>query len=45
MIEIHKKYISWWKEKLNISNYGLLCITFIKGLIIGIFLYHLFIAQ
>ena len=30
MIEIHKKYISWWKEKLNISNYGLLWITFIK---------------
>ncbi len=45
MIEIHKKYISWWKEKLNISNYGLLRIIFIKGLIIGIFLYHFFIAQ
>ncbi len=45
MIEIHKKYISWWKEKPNISNYGLLLITFIKGLIIGIFLYHFFIAQ
>ena len=36
MIEIHKKYINWWKEKLNLSNYGLLWITFIKGLIIGI---------
>ena len=30
MLEIHKKYISWWKEKLNISNYGMLWITFIK---------------
>ncbi len=45
MIEIHKKYISWRKEKLNISKFGLLWITFIKELIIRIFLYHFFIAQ
>ena len=45
MLEIHKKYISWWKEKLNISNYGLLWITFIKGLVFGILLYHFFISQ
>ncbi len=45
MLEIHKKYINWWKEKLNIPNYGLLWITFIKGLIFGILLYHFFISQ
>ena len=44
MIEIHIKYLSLWKEKLNISNYELLWITFIKGLIIGIFLNLFFIA-
>jgi len=31
----HKKYIKWWKKKLNVSDYGLLWISFIKGLIIG----------
>jgi len=32
----HKKYIKWWKKKLNVSDYGLLWISFIKGIIIGI---------
>ena len=36
MIEIHKKYIDWWKKNLNISDYAVLWITFIKGLIIEI---------
>jgi len=31
----HKKYIKWWKKKLNVSDYGILWISFIKGLIIG----------
>ena len=31
MINLHKKYIEWWKIKLNISNYGIVWI--IKGLI------------
>ena len=42
MIEIHKKYINWWREKLNLSSYGLLWITFIKGLIVGV-LYIIFL--
>ena len=44
MIEIHKKYINWWKKFLNVSDYGLLWISFIKGLIIGLLIYHFFIV-
>ena len=39
----HKKYIKWWGKKLNISDYGMLLIAFIKGLIIGLLIYHFFI--
>ena len=44
MIEIHKKYINWWKNFLNVSDYGLLWISFVKGLIIGLLIYHFFIV-
>jgi len=44
MIEMHKKYIDWWKKNLNLSDYAVLWITFIKGLIIGLLIYHFFIA-
>jgi len=40
MIEIHKKYINWWKQKLNLSDYSILWIAFIKGIIIGLLIYH-----
>ena len=36
MIEWHKNYIEWWKNKFNISDYGILWISFLKGLGIGI---------
>jgi len=39
----HKKYIKWWKKKLNVSDYGILWISFIKGLIVGLLIYHFFI--
>jgi len=39
----HKKYIKWWGKKLNVSDYGMLWIAFIKGLIIGLLIYHFFI--
>ena len=42
-IDWHKKYVEWWKKKLNISNYGIFWISFIKGLIIGLLIYHFFI--
>jgi hypothetical protein len=40
MIELHKKHISWWGKKLNISYYALLWISFIKGVLIGLLIYH-----
>ena len=39
----HKKNIKWWKKKLNVSDYGVAWIAFIKGLIIGLLIYHFFI--
>ena len=42
-IDWHKEYIEWWKKKLKISNYGIVWISFIKGLIIGLLIYHFFI--
>ena len=40
MIKLHKKYINSLKKKLNLSDYSILWITFIKGLIIGFLIYH-----
>ena len=39
----HKKQINWWKKKLNVSDYGVAWIAFVKGLIIGLLIYHFFI--
>ena len=44
MIELHKKYINLCKEKLNLSDYSILWVTFIKGLIIGFLIYHFLIV-
>ena len=43
MIKWHKKYIAWWMKKLNLSNYGLLWVSFIKGVLIGLIIYHFLI--
>jgi hypothetical protein len=43
MIKIYKKYINWWKEKLSLSDYVINWISFFKGLIIGLLIYHFFI--
>jgi len=42
-ISWHKKYIKQWGKILNISDYGILWVAFIKGLIIGLLIYHFFI--
>ena len=44
MIEMHKKYIDWWKKKLDISDYAVLWVTFFKGIFIGLLIYHFFIV-
>ena len=41
-INWNKKYIAWWQKKLNISDYGIAWLSFIKGLIIGLLIYHFF---
>ena len=43
MIEWHKKNIACWQKKLNISDYGIAWLSFIKGLILGLLIYHFFI--
>ncbi len=44
MIEWHKQRIDWFKNKTGISNYGIAWISFIKGLILGLLIYHFFIV-
>ena len=43
MIEWHKKNIEYWKKILNISDYGIAWISFFKGLLIGLVIYHFLI--
>ena len=43
MIEMHKKQLEWFKSKLGISDYTGAWIAFLKGLILGLFIYHFFI--
>jgi len=42
-INWHKKAIKRWKKILNISDYTILWIAFVKGLIIGLLIYYFFI--
>ena len=41
-ISWHKKIIKWWGKKLNISDYGMLWVAFIKGIVIGLLIYYSF---
>ena len=44
MIEMHKKAAcNGFKSKLGISDYTVAWIAFLKGLILGLFIYHFFI--
>ena len=44
MIEMHKRQMEFWKSKLGISDYGVSWIAFLKGLVIGLAVYHFLIA-
>lgn len=35
IVRKHKNLIRWYQEKLNLSDYKLLWVTFAKGLLIG----------
>jgi hypothetical protein len=39
----HKQIIKWWGKKLKVSDYGIVWISFVKGLLIGLLIYHFFI--
>ena len=41
-INLEKKQINWWKKKFGISERGIAWISFIKGILVGLLLYHLF---
>ena len=43
MIKYHKELVETLKNKTGISNYGVAWISFIKGLILGLLIYHFFI--
>jgi len=42
-ISWHKKIIKQWRKILNISDYEMLWVAFVKGVIIGLLIYHFFI--
>ena len=44
MIEMHKRQMDFWKSKLGISDYGVAWIAFLKGLVLGLLIYHFGIA-
>ena len=43
MIKYHKELVESLKNKTGISNYGVAWISFIKGLLIGLIIYHFLI--
>tara|TARA_B100000902_G_C27139315_1_gene827769 strand:- start:555 stop:701 length:147 start_codon:yes stop_codon:yes gene_type:complete len=38
-----KKQISWWQTKLGLSDHGVIWISFLKGALIGLLIYHFFL--
>ncbi len=34
----HKRYMAWFQDKLGISDYGMLWLIFLKGLLLGLLL-------
>ena len=43
-INWEKKQIDWWKQRLGVSDYGVAWISFIKGILLGLLVYHFFIV-
>jgi hypothetical protein len=40
MLDGHRNQIDWWKQKVDVSWYGVAWIAFVKGLILGLLIYH-----
>mgnify|MGYP004063463145 CR=1 len=43
MLSCHKQLVKTLQEKLGFSNYALAWLSFIKGLIFGLAIYHIFL--
>ena len=41
LIEKHKQFISWYQGKLGLSDYGLLWLVFLKGVLVALFVERL----
>tara|TARA_B100000614_G_scaffold194081_1_gene175279 strand:+ start:2705 stop:2842 length:138 start_codon:yes stop_codon:yes gene_type:complete len=41
IIKWHRKKINQWQKKLGLSNYALAWLSYLKGLVFGLLLYHL----
>ena len=44
MIDWHKRHVEFWKSKLGVSDYGMLWIAFIEGILFGLIVYHFGVA-
>ena len=40
MLNWHKGQLDWWKKTFGISDYVIAWISFTKGVIIGLLVYH-----
>ena len=43
-INLEKKQIDWWKEKLGIPDQGVAWLSFNNGILVGLLVYHFFIV-
>jgi len=43
LIAMHKSYIGWWQRKLGLSNYALLWLTFLKGVVVALIVERLIV--
>ena len=43
MLNWHKTQLEWWMKKFRISYYGIAWISWIKGVVFGLFIYHFLI--
>ena len=42
-INCEKRQIQWWKKKLGLYEHGLAWVSFIKGILVGLLIYHFFL--
>ncbi len=42
-LDFEKQQIEWWKAKLGLSDHGVIWVSFLKGVLIGLLIYHFLI--